>query len=148
MTLPILQEYWRLHPVDASRVGVRDFDDALSDLSADGLEARRAWRSTAANGDASLADLDVRVLHAELSSQDVEDDWQLPSRAPALYVEEAMQGLHVLLARRTQPDSAAAARSGSAAARARSCQYPTGAGPPEWLEIALVACAGALRFPE
>ena len=146
MTLPILQDYWQLHPVAASRVGVQEYDAALPDLSPAGMEARREWRSKAVLVSESLDRLDARVLRAELAGEDVEADWQLTSRAPALYVEEAMQGLHVLLARRQQPDLRPRLEAvPRLLAQGRANLRPELV-PAEWLEIALVACDGAQRF--
>src|SRR6202035_4558555 len=39
----ILEEYWRLDPVEATHAGVRQFDGMLPDFSPDGLEERRGW---------------------------------------------------------------------------------------------------------
>src|SRR5581483_11275880 len=100
----ILDEYWRLHPVEASRVGVAEYDAALPDFSEAGLDARREWRTRAGAEVATLNALDARVLQGELVGDAIDDDFQLPRRAPYLYVEQAMQSLHILLSRRTSPE--------------------------------------------
>jgi hypothetical protein len=150
VTDSILAEYWRLHPVEATHAGVRDFDAEVADLSAEGLEARRVWRKRVRE---QLApdDLDQRVLLAELVRQEVVDDeWQLPRRAPMLYLEQALNGLQYLLAR---PPAAGAAEAlaGRLAAVPRLLMdgqrnLRGDLAPPEFVEIALVATAGARTF--
>ncbi len=154
-----LEAYWRLYPVEATHAGVRAYDGLLPDLSHDGLEARRAWRRrTGAQLNDKRTDpgeeLDRRVLLAELSAEDVFDAWQLTSRSPALYVEQAMEGLHFLLAR---PDTRAAPEERQERLLARLAAVPRlldqaranlnpALVPTEWMEVALTACNGAQRF--
>ena len=103
----LLRDYWRLHPVQATQSGVHDYDDRLPDLSADGQGERRAWRASQAAAlrgfdDADLdatQRLDKRVALAHLALYDIQDDWGYARRAPAFYVEQALNGLHALLAR-------------------------------------------------
>lgn len=146
MDLAILREYWRLQPVEASRVGVVEYDDALPDFSPDGLQARRDWRARATAESQSLDPLDARVLRAELEGEDVEHEWQLTSRAPFLYVEQAMHGLHVLLSRRRSTDLRPRLDAVPRLLAQGRANLQPALVPPEWVEIALTACHGAERF--
>jgi hypothetical protein len=153
VTDAILGDYWRLHPVEATHAGVHDFDAQVADLSSEGFEARGSWRARARSQLASIkeSDLDRRILLAELVRQEVVDDeWQWPRRAPMLYLEQALNGLQYLLAR-PPADGAEEAL----AARLRAIPRLLADGqrnlqgdlvPLEYVEIALVATAGAQRF--
>jgi hypothetical protein len=141
---------------------VRRFDGQLPDLSPTGLDERSAWRISAS---ASLRHsepsapgerIDHKVLLGELARLDVLDDFQWPRRAPFLYVEQAMQGLNYLLSR---PDLSVSVSERSENLHSRLAAIPTlleqgrtnlrGAlVPSEFVEIALVACAGADAFLE
>ncbi|MBV9578587.1 MAG: DUF885 family protein, partial [Chloroflexi bacterium] len=153
----ILAEYWRLHPVEATHAGVHDFDASPADLSAAGFGARRDWRARCRTRlqaepvtDADDA-LDRRVLLRELTRQDiVDEDWQWPRRAPMLYLEQALNGLQYALARPAADGSAEAL-----AARVAAIPRLLADGqrnlrgelvPAEYVEISLVATAGAQRF--
>jgi uncharacterized protein (DUF885 family) len=157
--LPILQDYWRRYPVEATQAGIHDCDGQLPDLSADGLDERRVWRTRvrsqleAATLDGELA-IDRRVLLGELAGEAVLDDWQWAKRSPAYYVEQALQALDTLLAR---PDTRATEAERGERLRARLTAMPRlfeharanldgDLIPPAYVEIALVACAGAQRF--
>jgi hypothetical protein len=149
VTESILAEYWRLEPVEATHAGVHDVDALAPDLSIDALEARREWRArslAALVGD----DLDQRVLAAELTRQAIVDvEWQWPHRAPQLYLEQALNGLHHLLARPTASTPAAlssrvAAIPGLLAQAQRNLRAELVS--PEYVEIALIGTAGAARF--
>src|SRR6266550_471005 len=76
----VLQAYWRLHPVEATHAGVRDYDARAPDLTPDGLAARAAW----ADG-LDVTGLDRHVLDTELTLQRTRAE---PS--PAFYLEQAM----------------------------------------------------------
>lgn len=143
----ILDSYWRLHPVEATHVGVHTWDAQLPNLSPDGLAERRAWRARARAQLETLELLDQAVLRGELNSQDIFDD--TPRRSPALYLEQAMQGLHYLLARPTAgTDEAVRPRLAAVPqllAQARA-NLESGLVPPEFVDIALIAADGAQRF--
>lgn len=157
-----LGEYWRLHPVEATRAGVRDGDARLPDLSPDGLAAVAAWCDAMRSALTRLPDRDLtpdenidrRVLLGELAAQEVRDDWRWYQRAPAVYVEQAMAGLHALLARPSLSASIAE-RADALVARLDGVPRLLSEGranlrpeliPPEFVEIALVATDGAQRF--
>ncbi|MBV9134583.1 MAG: DUF885 domain-containing protein [Chloroflexi bacterium] len=144
----VLEEYWRLHPVEATHAGVHRFDAVAPDLGGNGLEARRAWRERTRSALAGGVDLDERVLLAELVRQEiVDDEWQWWQRAPQAYVEQALNGLQYLVAR-TPATNALAARL-SAIPRMLEAANRNLRGdlvPPEYVEIALVWAAGAQRF--
>ncbi len=124
---------------------MQDFDAEAPDLSPDGLAARSAWATPLQVPDA----LDQHVLAGELAVQQILADW--PYRAPAYYLEQAMNGLHYLLARPRSPDHHAAALHARLAAVPRLLQQgQANLDPkqvaPEFVEIALVAADGAQRF--
>jgi hypothetical protein len=152
VTDTILAEYWRLHPVEATHAGVHDFDAKVADLSGEGLEARRVWRKRVREQLASVApgDLDRRVLRAELVRQEViDDEWQLPRRGPMLYLEQALNGLQYLLARPPENlEEAILARVAAVPRLLLDAQRNLRGElvPPEYVEIALVATAGARLF--
>jgi uncharacterized protein (DUF885 family) len=113
---------------------VHDFDALAPDLSPDGLAVRAAWSDS----------IDDDALPGERAARLID----LPHRAPAFYVEQAMNGLHYLLSR-PRPDGAAAlrARLDVVPRLLRQGQENLSKGvPAEFVEIALVACDGAQRF--
>jgi uncharacterized protein (DUF885 family) len=144
----VLAEYWRLHPIEATHAGVHDFDGLAPDLSAEGLEARRAWRQRTNAALSDDADLDNRVLRAELVRQEiVQDEWHWWQRAPQAYIEQALNGLQYLVARTPATNGSTARLNAiprildNAKRNLRSELVP-----PEYAEIALVGTAGAQRF--
>ena len=91
---------------------------------------------------------------AELAAQTVEDEWQWAKRAPAFYVEEAMNGLNYLLAR-PDPTLTITEREEQLLARLAAISRLLAQGqanlqdelvPPEWVEIGIVAVNGAIGF--
>jgi uncharacterized protein (DUF885 family) len=150
-----LDEFWRLNPVDATRAGVRTHDALAPDLSPDGFAARRAWRiQTAADLQRLEDDLDRRVLRGALVGFEVLEDWRWEHRAPQIYLEQALNGLQLLLER---PDPDAAPGEREAALQSRLAAVPRlldcarvnlkpDLVPPEFVEIALSAADGAQRF--
>jgi uncharacterized protein (DUF885 family) len=154
-----LDEYWRLHPVEATHAGVRQFDGELPDLSRYGLDDRTVWiarqKYVLERLDKSqltpAEQIDRKVLLGELSRLEILDAFEWPQRAPFLYVEQAMQGLNYLLSR---PNLAVPEAQHAEQLRSRLAAIPAllTAGranlrgdlvPEEFVEIALVACAGA-----
>jgi hypothetical protein len=112
---------------------VRAFDALAPDLSPDGLAARAAWSEG----------IDDDALAGERATHLVD----LPHRAPAFYVEQAMNGLHYLLARpHGDVDDASRARLEAVPHLLQQGQRNLSHVPPEFIEIALVACDGARRF--
>jgi len=147
----ILEEYWQLHPVEATHAGVHVHDFDTADLSEEGWEARRAWRRRSERALQSAPDVDIldrEVLVGEFSRQQVMDEvWRLPLRAPMLYLDEALSGVQYLLAR--SGDAEAVASRVAAIPRLLEqgrAQLRGDLVPPEFVEIALVGCAGAQRF--
>lgn len=157
-----LSEYWRLHPVEATRAGIRDGDARLPDLSQDGLGEIAGWRDTMRSALTRLSDQDLtaderidrRVVLGELAAQDVRDEWRWYERAPAVYLEQSMAGLHTLLARPSLSASIAE-RAEALVARLEGVPRLLSDGranlrpelvPREFVEIALVAADGAGRF--
>ncbi len=157
-----LNEYWRLHPVEATQSGIHTHDARLTDWSEAGLAARDAWRvqhtrALNAFADADLSDaqrIDKRVALGELAQQQIHAEWQYFRRAPALYLEEALSGVHFLLAR---PDVATpqAERDAALIARLQGIPQLLAAGranidpalvAPEFKEIVATNADGALRF--
>ena len=96
----LLNEYWRLNPVEATNNGIYRFNHALPDWSETGQAARQSWRKQyqailSQPGIATTVseEIDRKVALAELAYYQIEEEWQWLNRAPAFYVEEAMNGL-------------------------------------------------------
>ncbi len=158
----LLEDYWRLNPVAATHAGIHRYDAFLPNWSAAGQALRCTWRVTgraALEGfDAASLDesqrLDKRVALAEITSQEVEAAWQWANRAPAFYLEEALNGLNYLLARPDE-NSPLAEREDNLLARLAAVSPLLEQGranlqpelvPPEYVHIGLVAAEGALEF--
>jgi uncharacterized protein (DUF885 family) len=160
----LLEGYWRLNPVAATHAGVHRYDGTLPNWSALGLVEHMAWRGShqaalQAFKDEELAagqKLDKKVALAELTYREILEQWRWVERAPAFYVEEALNGLNYLLAR---PDEAAPleeqehnllSRLGAIAGLLEQGRANIKAElvPPEFIEIGKVAVRGALGFIE
>ncbi|MEI7469999.1 MAG: DUF885 family protein, partial [Chloroflexota bacterium] len=158
----ILDTYWRLHPIEATHTGIHTHDAAMPDWSAAGQQARRDWQSHASAqltrfADADLSHderLDKQVLLAQMALFQIYDEWGYAKRAPALYIEQALNGLHFLLAR---PDQTAPQAVRDANLLARLSAIPPllqqaqanldpALIPPEFIEIALPNVKGAVGF--
>ena len=157
-----LADFWRLQPVEATRAGIRAEDARLPDLSPDGLGHVAAWRAEMRSALSNLPqpdltpddEIDRRVLLGVLAADEVRDDWRWYQRAPAAYVEQAMAGLHALLARpalSASPDE----RADALVARLDGVPRLLADGranlrpeliPSAFVDIALVATDGAQRF--
>ena len=157
-----LSDYWRLFPVESTQAGVHAHDARLTDISEHGHAEHARWRSSATrrlnafndHGLSASQRIDKRVALGELALQQIQLEWQYFRRAPALYIEEALNGVHFLLAR---PDAAAsqAERDDNLIARVRGIPQLLSDGstnikaalvPPEFAEIAKTNVDGALRF--
>ncbi len=144
----VLEEWLRdeldRHPVDASALGLTDYDDRLGDFSAarwrDQERVDRRW--AARFGKLRLGRLpletqiDVTLVLSHLSGRAVLEDWQAWRRDPALYLEPCLQGVFLLFLQRLRPEAelvaAAAARLGqvpSVLAAARANLEPELASP-------------------
>ncbi len=160
----LLEDYWRLNPVEATHAGVHRYDASLPDWSEAGEQARRAWvernRAALQNFEDAGLDasrrLDKKVALAQLAAEEIQVEWQYTRRAPAFYLEQALNGLNYLLSR---PDKAASVGEQSARVLARLKAIPAllkqGQArlqaelvPPEFVEIGLVAAQGARGFLE
>ena len=158
----ILNTYWRLHPIEATHTGIHMHDAAMPDWSAAGQQARRDWQSQASAQLTRFADADLshderlnkQVLLAQLALFQIYDEWGYAKRAPALYIEQALNGLHFLLAR---PDQTAPQAVRDANLLARLSAIPPllqqaqanldpALIPPEFIEIALPNVKGAIGF--
>lgn len=159
-----LEAYWRLNPVEATHAGVHRYDAALPDYSEAGQEARRYWREQSVAALQAFEDtaldasrrLDKKVALAEIAAEEIYEDWQYTWRAPAFYLEQALNGLNYLLAR---PDQSATGEEQSARVLARlkavpallkqgQAQLKAELVSPEFKEIGLVAAQGAQGFLE
>jgi uncharacterized protein (DUF885 family) len=101
------------HPVAATEAGIHDYDHQMPDDSPEGLKARAAWlrdldqRLVAAVPWETLP-LEPRIDYALLRSRiaalraDLEEI-RVPERNPALFLERAFDGVHLLLARSFAP---------------------------------------------
>ena len=162
LTNRFLEDYWRLNPVEATHAGVHRYDSFLPDWSDNAIVERQNWRYSSRAAfqkfdEAALnpsQQLDRKVALTELAAQAVEDEWQWVKRAPAFYIEEAMNGLNYLLAR---PDTrlTVTEREEQLLARLAAISKLLAQGqanlqselvPPEWVEIGIVAVNGAIGF--
>jgi uncharacterized protein (DUF885 family) len=157
----LLEEYWRLNPVEATNAGIYRYNHALPDWGEDDQAARQNWRKQyqAALTQPGLVlnasqELDRKVALAELAYFEIEEDWQWLNRAPAFYVEEAMNGLNYLLSR-PDPTLPAAEKDDQLISRLGHVPALLAQGqanlrpelvPPEFVEIGLVAARGAYNF--
>lgn len=157
----LLNEYWRLNPVEATNAGIYKYNHALPDWSEAGQAARQSWRnryqqilSQPAIATTVSEELDRKVVLAELAYFQIETEWQWLSKAPAFYVEEAMNGLNYLLSR---PDPTLDQAEKDEQLLSRLSQVPDLLSqgqanlrpelvPPEFVEIGLVAVRGAYNF--
>jgi uncharacterized protein (DUF885 family) len=157
-----LEGYWRLHPVEATDAGINRYDAKLPDWSIEGQAELREWRERSRAAFQALPDnnltaeqpLDKKVALAELAYSEIEEAWQYAQRAPAFYVQQAMNGLNILLVR---PDEtlSQAEREFNLAARLEAIGTLLEQGmanldsrlvPPEYIPIGQVAVRGAIGF--
>jgi uncharacterized protein (DUF885 family) len=161
LTNGLLEEYWRLNPVEATNAGVYRYNHNLPDWNEAGQAARQSWRKQyqSALSQPGIAanpsqELDRKVALAELAYFQIEEEWQWLNKAPAFYVEEAMSGINYLLSR---PDPSLSAAAKDEQFLSRLSQVPTLLAqgqanlrpelvPPEFVEIGLVAARGAYNF--
>jgi uncharacterized protein (DUF885 family) len=108
-----VEVYMRHHPIEATRVGLHDYDDRMPDDSPEGFRERAAW----------LRDLEQRIVAAvpweELPAEhrvdyallrsrvaalraDIEEI-RSPARDPVRFAETALHGVYLLLARPFAP---------------------------------------------
>jgi hypothetical protein len=154
-----LATYYQRHPVNATFIGVHDYDDRLPDLSSQGLADYAAEIDTFLQRLDELPDepltssevLDRQLVRGFLEIQ----RWELGSRHfqrgnPSLYIGEAVFAVIALFLRPFAP-----LEQRSAAAIARMEALPTflahgqdnvREAPLAWTERALRECTGALAF--
>lgn len=108
-----VEVYMRHHPVEATRVGLHDYDDRLPDDSPEGFQARAAWlldleqRLVASVPWQELpADhrVDYALLRSRIATLRAElEDMHTPARDPVRFAETALHGVYLLLARPFAP---------------------------------------------
>ena len=110
----VLRTFWRHHPVNASFLGVHEYDgllpsydpgalaDRLSDLRGHLREAEALQASAAAlSADERL---DLALLEGELKTAiRFEEELRIPFRSPGSYIEDATYGIYVLTMREFAP---------------------------------------------
>jgi hypothetical protein len=149
--------YYRLHPVDATFIGVHDYDDQLPDLSENGLADQVATMEALLvacppdpAADPALA-LDCQLARDFLTIQIAECQGDHLWRTnPSLHVAEAIFGVLSLFLRDYAP---LPERTRAAMARLRAiptfldrARSTIAAAPVAWIERAARECDGALAF--
>jgi len=110
----VLRTFWRHHPVNASFLGVHEYDALLSSYEPGALadrlsDLRRHLRETEAvqaSGAALPADerLDLALLAGELKTAiRIEEELRIPFRNPGSYLEDATYGVYILTMREFAP---------------------------------------------
>src|SRR5688572_19568267 len=103
---------FRHDPVEATAVGIHDYDHVLPDDSPEGIQARVSWlrdfESRLREVDVSTLQPDARIDHTYLCSRvwtlrtEVEE-LRVHARNPVRYPERALRGVFLLLARPFAP---------------------------------------------
>ncbi len=107
-----LAEYHAEHPVQASALGLAEYDDLLDDLSADAFERRResddAWLTRFREVDASTLSFDEAIdrdlLVARLTERAIYDEWESWRRSPDAYMNPGLEGVFILFLHRLRPE--------------------------------------------
>ncbi|HXS82571.1 MAG TPA: DUF885 domain-containing protein [Methylomirabilota bacterium] len=105
--------FMKHHPVAATEAGIHDYDHVLPDDSPDGLKARAVWlrdldQRLVASVPWEELPLEPRIDFALLRSRiaalraDLEEI-KVPQRYPGVYLERALNAVHLLLARSFAP---------------------------------------------
>jgi uncharacterized protein (DUF885 family) len=108
-----VEVHMRHHPVEATRVGLHDYDGRLPDDSPEGIRERSAWmRDFEQRLVASVPwhelpveqRVDYALLRSRLSSLRADiDEIRTPTRDPVRFAETALNGVYLLLARPFAP---------------------------------------------
>jgi uncharacterized protein (DUF885 family) len=113
LSAEFVEVYMRHHPVEATRVGLHDYDDQMPDDSPDGVRERATWlrdldQRLAASVPWQELPAEQRVDYALLRSRisilraDLEE-LRMPSRDPVCIAETALHSVYLLLARPFAP---------------------------------------------
>lgn len=108
-----LAEYHAEHPVNASALGLAEYDDQLDDLSAAAFERRRqtddAWLARFRAVDASTLSFDDAIdrdlLVASLTERAIYDEWEIWRRNPDTYMNPGLDGVFILFLHRLRPEA-------------------------------------------
>jgi hypothetical protein len=161
--------YYRRRPVDATFIGVHDYDDRLPDLSAGGVadlvsemegllatcpvpsSVLSPQSSGRAAGGASVLDVDCALAADFLAIQIAEcRSGHFWDGNPCHYTGEAVFGVMSLFLREYAPlqerSRAAVARLRAVPALLAQGRANLGAAPPAWVARAVRECEGALHF--
>jgi uncharacterized protein (DUF885 family) len=110
----ILRTLWRQAPVNATYVGIHDYDHQLGAFDPDALESQaaeltahlseiRLLRDAGANRTGGHL-LDLKLLEGELKTQlRSRQEMRFPFRNPGSYLEEATYGIYILMVREFAP---------------------------------------------
>ena len=160
----VLRTFWRHSPVNASFLGIHDYDHRLASYDPAALAERQsdfrrhlreleALRDSGGNltGDESL---DLAVLEGELKTTlRTEEELRIPFRNPGAYLEDATYGVYLLMMREFAP---AEERARSAVSRLEAVPRLLGEArrnlsdpedvPPLWAEMSADLTASASEF--
>ena len=108
-----LAEYHAEHPVQASALGLADYDDLLDDLSAEAFERRRrsddGWLVRFGNVDSADLTFDEAIdrdlLIASLTERAIYDEWEIWRRNPDAYMNPGLEGVFILFLHRLRPEA-------------------------------------------
>jgi uncharacterized protein (DUF885 family) len=108
-----LAEYHAEHPVQASALGLAEYDDLLDDLSADAFERRRRsddeWLARFKTVDPATLTFDEGIdrdlLVASLTERAIYDEWESWRRNPDAYMNPGLDGVFILFLHRLRPEA-------------------------------------------
>ena len=110
----VLRTFWRHSPVNASFLGIHDYDHRLASYDSDALAERRSdfrrhlreIEALRASGESLSGDerLDLALLEGELKTAlRTEEELRIPFRNPGAYLEDATYGVYLLMMREFAP---------------------------------------------
>lgn len=151
--------YYRHRPVNATFIGVHDYDACLPDLSASGIDETLSGMQSLLSRAAELPAeplsaaqrIDKRLCEGFLQIQcsEYEQDYFVRGN-PALYTGEAIFGVLAMFLADFAPLSgrvaAAAERLNAIPELLRQARENVRQAPAEWIKLAMAECGGALAF--
>jgi len=152
--------YYRRRPVNATFIGVHDYDDRLPDFTASGVDATVAEMASLqhrlANGSVDRPTSEAEAVDLRLAGHFLTiQTWEFASLHcqrgnPCVYTGEAVFGVLSLFLRSFAPLAqrveAAIARMDAIPAFLQQAQANVRAAPPEWVARAIRECTGAMHF--
>ena len=156
-----LHSYYRHRPVNATFIGVHDYDHLLPNLSAEGVEACVSDMTRLQKDLASLPDeplTEAQLMDRRLASNFLEiQQWEFQSTHfhrgnPSFYAGEAIFGVMSLFRRDFAPFNqrleAAIQRMNAVDTLLQQARDNIQAAPSAWIERAINECEGSLSFLE